>query len=492
MKRTIKYMLAGAVMIFATSITAQSLRSAYFLDGFVYRHEMNPAFMGERNYVAIPILGQLNIGAQSNVGLSNFIYKYNDPLHVYTATTFMHPSVSADQFLGNLHEKNRVNTSVSLPIISFGFHKWGGFNTFGINLRINQNANLPYGLFDFMKTGQVNGERTVYNFKDLSVRANAYAEVAFGHSRVIDDKLTVGGKFKFLIGGANADAKITNMDLVLSEDMWSVNMEGRGDLSLQGASLKTKNRNVNRTDGTIENRRKIDGLDWAFNGFSGYGMGIDLGATYKMDDFVEGLTLSAALLDLGFISWNHTVKGYNDGITPFEFDGFHNIQVKDDGINENGSTSLDDQMDDLSDDLEDMFQFYDGGVAAKRTTALNATLNIGAQYVFPYYKNLSFGFLLSNHFNKPFTWTEGRFYANVAPVKWFDASINYGASTYGSSFGWILNFHPKGFNFFIGSDHMIFKVNPQFVPIHNLNANVSLGFNITFGCGPRKCAFAKK
>jgi hypothetical protein len=35
---------------------------------------------------------------------------------------------------------------------------------------------------------------------------------------------------------------------------------------------------------------------------------------------------------------------------------------------------------------------------------------------------------------------------------------------------------------------MIFKVNPQFIPINNLNANVSLGFNVTFGNGPKCCA----
>lgn len=49
-------------------------------------------------------------------------------------------------------------------------------------------------------------------------------------------------------------------------------------------------------------------------------------------------------------------------------------------------------------------------------------------------------------------------------MKWFDATVNYGASTYGSSFGWMINFHPKGFNFFIGSDHQFFSVTPQFVP----------------------------
>ena len=104
-------------------------------------------------------------------------------------------------------------------------------------------------------------------------------------------------------------------------------------------------------------------------------------------------------------------------------------------------------------------------------------MNIGAEYVLPYYKNLKFGLLSSTHFNKPFTWSEARLSANVAPVRWFEASVNYAISSFGSSLGWVLNFHPNGFNFFIGTDHMITKVTPQYVPVGNANANVSLGFN---------------
>lgn len=38
-----------------TTVMAQATgnRSSYFLEGSVYRHELNPAFQGERNYVGI-------------------------------------------------------------------------------------------------------------------------------------------------------------------------------------------------------------------------------------------------------------------------------------------------------------------------------------------------------------------------------------------------------------------------------------------------------
>ena len=49
--------LSGAVTTLAVSdamAQTQNSRSTYFLEGSTYRHELNPAFMGERGYVSFP------------------------------------------------------------------------------------------------------------------------------------------------------------------------------------------------------------------------------------------------------------------------------------------------------------------------------------------------------------------------------------------------------------------------------------------------------
>ena len=104
-----------------------------------------------------------------------------------------------------------------MSLLSFGFRAFGGFNTFDIRLRSNSSINIPYSMFNFMKSGMTNEEGTHYNIKDLAVRSNNYVELALGHSReILDDRLTVGAKVKFLFGGANVDARIENMDLYMS------------------------------------------------------------------------------------------------------------------------------------------------------------------------------------------------------------------------------------------------------------------------------------
>ena len=70
--------LSGAVATLAIGdamAQTQNSRSTYFLEGSTYRHELNPAFMGERGYVSFPGLGNLTIGAQSTGGVGDFIFK---------------------------------------------------------------------------------------------------------------------------------------------------------------------------------------------------------------------------------------------------------------------------------------------------------------------------------------------------------------------------------------------------------------------------------
>lgn len=68
-------MLASTCTV--ASSAQEALRSAYFLEGYNYRHELNPAFAPERNYVSFPVLGNLSLGFNSNVGLSTFLYPWN-------------------------------------------------------------------------------------------------------------------------------------------------------------------------------------------------------------------------------------------------------------------------------------------------------------------------------------------------------------------------------------------------------------------------------
>lgn len=458
----LKYILPAFALAGALATQAQTMNSAYFLEGVSTRHQLNPSFGGERNYVGMPVISNFNLGLNGNIGLKDFVYKYNDPTGKYKYTTFMSPTVDAKKFLNNLPNNARLGLGMNLPVISVGFKGMGGYNTIGINTRLNLKGRVPKELFKFMKSGQT-GDATNYNIKDLALNANAYAELALGHSRDINDQWRVGGKFKILLGGIYANMRVDEMNVRLAEDQWLIS--SKGSLGVSGTEF------VNGTDDFGNETDEIDDVETSFNGLGGFGLAIDLGATYKLDD---QWTFSAALLDLGFLSWKNVGKGSLKG--DYEFDGFNDFVLDDD---EGNGNSLSDQFDQMQDDIEEAFKFVNDGKGSV-LQGLAATLNLAAEYRMPFYDKFTAGLLWSTHFNRPYTWTEARLSANVSPLKWLNGGINYGISTFGSTFGWVINFHPKGFNLFVGGDSVIPKLSKQGIPLYHANANINLGINFTF------------
>ena len=178
-------------------------------------------------------------------------------------------------------------------------------------MRMNAGVNLPYGLFEFAKKG-MQGD-THYTMDDLSIRARGYAELAFGHAHQITQNLTIGAKLKVLLGGADLDATVEDMDVRLNQDQWLIRAHAKVNTALKGAQY------------TLDEEGLVDGIDVESPGLGGFGLGLDLGATYKFTDGpLEGLTLSAAVLGLGFINWSDNIEAFNEG-EDFVFDGFQNI-----------------------------------------------------------------------------------------------------------------------------------------------------------------------
>ena len=100
-------------------------------------------------------------------------------------------------------------------------------------------------------------------------------------------------------------------------------------------------------------------------------------------------------------------------------------------------------------------------------------------YTLPYYRRLHFGLLSSSRFAGDFTWTEVRISANVNPVDCFSADANVAFGTYGTSFGWLLNFNHRWFNIFLRMDHTLGKLSKEGIPL-NSNASVNFGISIPF------------
>lgn len=456
MKLNIKTIVAVVVAISTSaSVLAQHTRSAYFTDGYLYRYQMNPAIENERNFIAMPALGNLNVGMNGTLALDDIIYNVNGQ-----TTTFLNPAVDTREFLDAIGDNCKLGTDIKVGILAAGFKGFKGYNTIALNLRGNVQTHLPSSLLALMKEGV---ENKVYDISDFRAHADAYVELALGHSHKINEQWRVGGAVKFLVGAGNIDADFEQAHLALGEDSWDVAVEGQLQSSIKGLAYE---REVNDRTG----HEYVSGFDIDGAGINGFGVALDLGAQFKLN---QDWKFSASVLDLGFINWSNNMLASTNGVQTFSTDKY-SFNVDDEALN-----SFDNEWDKMRDDLSMLYELNDMGDQGSRSKMLAATINLAAEYSLPVYRNLTFGLLNTTRLQGDYTWTEFRLSANVNPIKAISAGANIAMGTYGCAFGWIVNVNVPGFNLFVGMDHTATKLAKQGVPLTS-NASVNVGMNFPF------------
>lgn len=454
-----KSFIAVSAVLMAVSSFAQSSSSAYFLEGFNQRYQLNPAFAPERYvFMAIPALSNIQVDAQSSIGLANFVYESES--YPGMLTTFMSPDIDSKRFLDNMPDVAQLNIGINMDILAFGVGGKHGFTTFNVKMRNNEQINLPKELFRFMKASMSADD---YYIENLNINTITYLEASLTHSHKIGDHLNIGLGLKFLEGVAYADMTVNEIDIKLHEDEWLVKSNGTIKASIPGATYEL--------DPATQTFDGVNGFKFSVPG--SHGFAVDLGAEYDFQDIIDGLKVSASATDLGFIGWADMNTFATNNNEYVRFDGFNNYDP-------NGNNN-DDAMDQMNDDFNDMVQLYQTGTTDKgERVALNATFRLGVEYELPFAKWFSVGELLTYRTGM-WPYMESRTSLSLSPCGWFDLSGNASFSTLGSSMGVLLNLHPGGINFFFAVDHLKAELNPQFIPLHDFGVDFSVGMNFAFG-----------
>lgn len=456
--KIIAVFIAGLMV---SDIVAQNTSSGYFCDGNLYRHEANPAVSNEQNYVAMPILGNVNVGIVGNVGLSDFFFSRGGKTVLFTNS-----QVSSDQFLKNIHDRNVITSDVKLNILSMGFKLKNSYNTIGVNLRTNADLNIPGELLRMAKEGPKNKR---YDISSMETHADAFLELAFGHSREITDEWQIGAKIKILLGVANLDARFDNASFELNDNRWNATCNAEVQTSMKGLTYKTKE-SMRGPEGEEKLHKYVSGVEVDKTGINGFGLAADLGAIYKLD---ENWKFGASLLDLGFIKWNNNMVASTNGEQTVTTESYIF------SIDKNNSNSFKNELDRLAEDFSSLYELQNNGDVGARVRGLGATINLSAEYSCPFYRPLSFGLLNVTKIRGAFSSTEFRLSANISPCKMFSGCISLAEGTYGPSFGWLVNLHPKGFNMYMGMDHTFISLAKPGLPL-NSKSSLNVGVNFPF------------
>lgn len=447
----LRALVIAAVLAVAMPMSAQFLRTGYFMEGSS-RMQLNPANLPSRGYLDAPALGTLNVGAYTNsLGLQDLINTFDSDGDFY----------DNPDFYNKLKVANDLGISLSTDIISFGFYRGKNFWSANVGVRFDLEAGIPRNMFDYLRDspdGDMDNlsswNNQNYQISNLRLALNSFAEVGVGYARIINDRLTVGGKFNVLLGMGNLDMKINNVQISTTElyDRYG-NIDPNANATIDvDASLEANMKGLELT--TDDYSGAIDGVEMNGFGIGGYGVGIDLGATYRL---LNNLTLSAAVTDLGFISWSKSSSSVVEGDNTQTYDASNMDQFMD---RVDGGEVID----------FDMFGLQKGNVQKKRSTRLPTTLAVGAEYAF--WKNrFSVGGLYTSRWGMNRTLSEVTLSANFRPTTKIGLSASYSMlQSAGKTFGAAIKLGPLT----LGTDYLFLGKNTRSV-------NVFLGLSRTIG-----------
>lgn len=448
-------MVLGVLFTVHCAGYAQFLRTSYFMEGTHYRQQLNPALAPGRGYLNLPVIGTFNASVNSST------LGYQDVMDIIDNSEGG-DFFKSDAFINKLDNLNNLNVNLSTDILSAGWYKGKNFWSFNIGLRNDIGASIPKGMFEFMR--EMDGLSADDNLERLSninqkvghqsLEINSYAEVGVGLARNITERLTVGARVKALLGVGNLKLDINN--IAVNSNLSGYNTGDLNDLN---------GRAEIRVDATLENSSKlielseddgvIDEIEFGTFGLAGYGLGIDLGASYKL---MDKLTLSASLLDLGFMKWSKNNTSVAKATANQSYD-LTNSSDRYEFVDKVASGEV------LNFDMLNMT--LDKSAQKDRSTSLTSTLVLGAEYEL-LGDLLAVGALYTGRFAKPETLNELTLSANIRPKNNLNLALSYSLwQGSGKTFGVAAKLGP----IFVGTDYMFFGKDTK-------NLNAYIGFSL--------------
>lgn len=443
--------LVAALLVCATA--AAQHPAAYFMEGSTLRSRLNPALAPQRGYFDIPALGGVDAAVNTDVALDRLLFTRGGRL-----VTLLDREVSAADALAGLSADNRVGGDVRLSLLSFGSYARNGksFWSVDINVRASGEVNLPRSLVEFAKRGDDGAIR------NLSAAAESWVDAGFAYSfPLLDERLYLGFRAKAVAGGARARLDFDRLDVVLHEERWSVDAQGTLDAHIPGAAVEY------RTDEAGD--RYFEPSDISVDGFrpAGYGMALDLGVAC---DILPDLKASLAVTDLGFIVWNARSAVQGTAAARLEYTG---VEI----AGGQGASSPDF-------DLDDLMRFAPAE-ARSEARMMHADLRAGLEYRL-WRRRVSLGLLYESRFRAMTTLHALTASVNYTPVGWFTLGCGYTQGSTGGSLGLALNLCPGWINLFVATDLLTARLSPQFFPVRQRTARVTLGLGIPMGRSGRR------
>lgn len=431
--------IIALALIYPAGASAQSFQTGFFLENFTYSFQLNPASQPNqaRGFFGLGI-ANVNIGANSNLGLDSFLFPVNVDGSRKLVTGF-NENVSSETFLGGLDDMNKAKVGASVNVLSFGASgkKRPSFYTFELNVRADVAAEVTKDVFAFLKNGGTDSR--TYDGSGTSMNGTAFVEIANGYSYRINRHISVGGRLKLLAGVADMGMMFNDLNARAGDD---VSFDSNGSFNIHTPGMTFPSTADGYLD--LEGETFNTGLKPA-----GYGAALDLGVELRFPK-ADKLVLSAAIQDLGGMVWLNGQKAHAD---------IDSEMIEDDGFDESRIFKL---------DQSGVNEFH----------GMGPRINLGLKY--QALKMLELGALATVRTGS-YSFVDTRLGASFNPGRALSIAGSAGLNSYGFCFGAALSLRIPGFNLYLGTDSVITEFTPEYIPVHQLNTRINLGLVMAFG-----------
>jgi len=273
---------------------------------------VNPAFSPDAKItIGLPLISSTYLAIGSPLSYNDvFMQGSDDTLRLNTQT-----------ILNELKSNNKIELDANVGLLYFGLQTKAGYFSLTVNSRVDGSFTVPGDLVELVLSGSKNPEDiTRISVDKLDARSSWFNEIGINYVKNITDKLSIGGRIKYLQGIANLTIDGLNGSIQSTID--SIN------ISMQPWALHTTG---------LSNLENGPGGSF-FTGNGNNGWALDFGAQYQL---TENLRISASVLDLGSITWKADTSYFFNEVD-YLFDGVDLLQL----IDNNGNV-LNQELDSL-------------------------------------------------------------------------------------------------------------------------------------------------
>lgn len=455
--------ISSIAILICSAVSAQGLRSGYFVENYRYGSYLNPAFAPDQGSTGL-VISNLQASLGSNLSVPGLLYQTNNGL-----ATFLHPDVDAATALSAFSKSNFINADASLDILNLSVRKKKAYYTFDLGVRASLQSNIPYDMFAFLKEGMTTTGANVYNLEDLSIYAHGGLQAAFGFSRsFLSDGLRVGARVKAIAAVFDGAVGFDKFQITASGNEWSIATKGSLYGHIPGFTLQTDE------DGYVSGINKPAEMTELAN-VTSISLAGDLGISYTFPGIFKGLQLSAAVNDLRiFTNTFDTGSFYAESGSTVTYKGFENFDPS-------ATTEGGNPFEGLQDDFQNMVKFKVDNRVVKSKLNLVTKAYAGARYSM-LKDHIIIGALYSASVGQYFVDHGFMGSLTLRPGRWISLTGTYSRMTSGESVGALLTFTPRfPLNFFIGADCIPLHYSAGFVPLDALHADVQFGLCIPVG-----------